>query len=748
MNPIFRCLLWFSLIFLVSTIGLDACTTQKSCTEDSICDKGQICLRQFCVTGCRKTSDCPKGEACNLSICTPNTCEPGTTRSCFDGSKDVLEIGTCRAGLQFCTVQGVWSRCSGQRKIQPEICDRLDNNCDGQVDNGISCSCVVGEKRACFSGSSTNHRKGFCKSGVQYCASDNRWGACHGQILPSPEICDGKDNDCNGQIDEADVCKCIGARSCSFESPAEKSVDAGPREGIDSHETLHDKHAETQADASPLTVRAKPVYALLHTNSDSYIEARAFFVWGKDGNSPEFAIAGIARGPIEFPMTGAKDTRIDFGSKKSDFFVGVYLPKSNAWKWIRRIQVQSTQTTRYLKTLSIAMDTSRNTWLSGSFDTQMTFKKDRILKTSSSMDSDVFVAKWNALGVPQWARQIGVKKQADEGVKIRFAPKLNRAVLLANLASSSTAQGVEFPVFLDGEQISSRIQGPSLLVMQLDTTGKRIHHIVSHSVVDKFTLGKVHATDLRIDDQGSLYITGSFWHRIRFHSKSSNSGFSKTIATEKNAALFVASFDITTSGWKWVKQLNTQRAAFGKEGITKSSLALSDPSQSPPLLFLTARFHGTIQSPLGPKLTAGQNQFNILATLNPSDGGWRELRWMNGPKKTSIHMGWSAETKKLFVAGICSNFCSWGTSTLRPTAGRLENAWVGWISSSLSILWGDLANSSALSSIHAVDSGQSRFVWVLGSMSDRLYWSKASGALHKIPRRTFFIWRWDTSTLP
>jgi large repetitive protein len=75
-----------------------------------------------------------------------------------------------------------------------EDCDGIDNNCNGNTDEG-GCACLNGDARPC--GSSV----GTCTKGTQSCDA-GAWGACVGATVPVAELCDGKDNNCDGSIDD------------------------------------------------------------------------------------------------------------------------------------------------------------------------------------------------------------------------------------------------------------------------------------------------------------------------------------------------------------------------------------------------------------------------------------------------------------------------------------------------------------------------------------------------------------------
>ncbi len=80
----------------------------------------------------------------------------------------------------------------------PEACNQKDDNCDGSTDEG--CDCIDGEHRPC--GSDT----GECEPGVQDCQG-GRWSECKGGVEAQAESCNGKDDDCDGNLsdDEQDT---------------------------------------------------------------------------------------------------------------------------------------------------------------------------------------------------------------------------------------------------------------------------------------------------------------------------------------------------------------------------------------------------------------------------------------------------------------------------------------------------------------------------------------------------------------
>lgn len=100
---------------------------------------------------------------------------------CGDGGSTASTSGSGQAGGMGGT---------GGQDCVPEICNGLDDDCDGSVDED-----VPGAGTACDTA-----LPGVCAAGTSTCT--NAAMTCEPNVKPSPEAPDGLDNDCNGQVDD------------------------------------------------------------------------------------------------------------------------------------------------------------------------------------------------------------------------------------------------------------------------------------------------------------------------------------------------------------------------------------------------------------------------------------------------------------------------------------------------------------------------------------------------------------------
>jgi len=116
--------------------------------------------------------------------------------------------GVCAGSRQKCGGQKGWQPCtekeyqnhSNQHYQKKETrCDGRDNDCDGYVDPK-PCACKQGATQSCYSGNPKSKNQGVCKAGIQKC-NKGEWGSCVGEVLPTTEKCNGKDEDCDGKVD-------------------------------------------------------------------------------------------------------------------------------------------------------------------------------------------------------------------------------------------------------------------------------------------------------------------------------------------------------------------------------------------------------------------------------------------------------------------------------------------------------------------------------------------------------------------
>lgn len=167
-----------------------------TCIDDAdACIDGMECFSygsetadRFCTMQCANNDSCPEGSACLslnaesglIKLCVPNDL-------CIDPDGDDYGSGPGCKGPD----------CDQTNKLinpgAPELCDGIDNNCDGLIDND-----TVDSRETCDTG-----LQGVCSDGWYVCRDASL--SCEPNIQPGErqEICDGLDNDCDGLVDES-----------------------------------------------------------------------------------------------------------------------------------------------------------------------------------------------------------------------------------------------------------------------------------------------------------------------------------------------------------------------------------------------------------------------------------------------------------------------------------------------------------------------------------------------------------------
>ena len=160
-------------------------------------------------------------------------------------------VGPCAEGIRVCFITH-WSQCSQVNFSRMEICDDLDNDCDGilnEAPNNLGDQHLDPQNnilsRSCYEGAGETQKHGSCRPGISICQLLTRdvdagieeyygYGSCTEQVLPQDELCDDLDNDCDGNTDEGvlNICSQCGpdpVEVCdgAFDEDCDGNIDEG-----------------------------------------------------------------------------------------------------------------------------------------------------------------------------------------------------------------------------------------------------------------------------------------------------------------------------------------------------------------------------------------------------------------------------------------------------------------------------------------------------------------------------------------
>lgn len=180
-----------------------------SCTNNTNC-AGNVCVK---AAGAKSGICCtPSNNGVEQCDGRDNNCN-GTVdegvKSTFFRDQDTDTFGNPSNTTQACTAPTGYvannadcnDTTSAIRPGAPELCDGTDNNCNGQTDESVTSTFYPDQDLDTY-GNASGGVQG-CSAPAGYVANNTDCNDSDSRIHPGvTEVCDTRDNNCNGQIDE------------------------------------------------------------------------------------------------------------------------------------------------------------------------------------------------------------------------------------------------------------------------------------------------------------------------------------------------------------------------------------------------------------------------------------------------------------------------------------------------------------------------------------------------------------------